>query len=185
MPGSLPRTAVVVPGRLYGPYTPLLMFAGGAAEARGAQVRSLDRTPPAHLYQDADPAERSAWVVDQVRPVVDALDGPPLLVGKSLGSYAATLAAQRGLAAVWLTPLLRDERIVRALRASSAPCLLVGGTADPAWDGPLARGLSPHVLEIDGADHGMFVPGPLAASAAVLGLVVTAVERFLDEVVWR
>jgi hypothetical protein len=30
----------------------------------------------------------------------------------------------------------------------------------------------------------MFVPGPLRESAAVLGEVSTAVERFLDEVVW-
>jgi hypothetical protein len=30
----------------------------------------------------------------------------------------------------------------------------------------------------------MFVPGGLAASAAVLGDVVTAVERFLDDVAW-
>jgi hypothetical protein len=30
----------------------------------------------------------------------------------------------------------------------------------------------------------MYVPGPLAASAAVLGQVATAVEDFLDEVVW-
>jgi hypothetical protein len=31
----------------------------------------------------------------------------------------------------------------------------------------------------------MFVPGRLAASAAVLGQVITAVEDFLDNVVWR
>jgi hypothetical protein len=30
----------------------------------------------------------------------------------------------------------------------------------------------------------MFVPGELSGSAAVLGQVITAVERFLDEVVW-
>jgi hypothetical protein len=53
------------------------------------------------------------------------------------------------------------------------------------WDGELARELSPHVLEVDGADHGMYVPGPLARSAAVLGEVATAVENFLDDVVWR
>jgi len=34
------------------------------------------------------------------------------------------------------------------------------------------------------APGGMYAPGPLAASAAVLRLVATAVERFLDEVVW-
>jgi hypothetical protein len=30
----------------------------------------------------------------------------------------------------------------------------------------------------------MYVEGPLAGSAEVLGQVATAVERFLDDVVW-
>lgn len=57
--------------------------------------------------------------------------------------------------------------------------LLVGGTADPYWDGVLVRKLSPHVLEVEGADHGMYVEGPLTSSIAVLGQVVTGVEEFL------
>jgi hypothetical protein len=40
------------------------------------------------------------------------------------------------------------------------------------------------VVEIDGADHAMVVPGRLTESAAVLGQIITAVEDFLDEVVW-
>jgi hypothetical protein len=84
----------------------------------------------------------------------------PLLIGKSLGSLAAPVAAGRGLPAVWLTLLLT------------------------VWDGRLARSVTPHVLEIDGADHGMFVPGRLAESAEVLGRVITAVEDFLDQQVW-
>jgi hypothetical protein len=36
--------------------------------------------------------------------------------------------------------------------------------------------------EVPGADHRMFVPGQLALSAAVLGDVITAVERFRDAV---
>jgi hypothetical protein len=40
------------------------------------------------------------------------------------------------------------------------------------------------VVEVAAADHGMFVPGELSASAAVLGQVMTAVEEFLDQVVW-
>jgi hypothetical protein len=88
------------------------------------------------------------------------------------------------LPAVWLTPTLTTQWTVDALRRATAPLLLVGGTADPHWNGELARELTPHVLEVADADHGMYVPGPLAASAAVLGQVVTAVETFLDEVVW-
>lgn len=178
------RTALVVPGRMFGPYTPLLMYAADAAEARGAQVRALHWTPPS----DLDPEGAAEWVRGQVGPVLDEVTetgGPPLVIGKSLGTYTAALAAERGLPAVWLTPLLRAPEVVEALHRASAPYLLIGGTRDEmAWDGELARKLSPHVFEVDGADHGMNVPGPLARSAAVLGQVATAVERFLDGVVW-
>ncbi|MBX6356190.1 MAG: alpha/beta hydrolase [Micromonosporaceae bacterium] len=178
------RTVLVIPGRMFGPYSPLLFYAAWAARVRGAQVRNLHWTPPS----DLDAAGRAEWVRGQVGPVLDEVTetgGPPLVIAKSLGSYAAPLAAERGLPAVWLTPLLREPEVVAALRRATAPYLLIGGTADPeAWDGQLARQLSPHVLEVDGADHGMFVPGPLAGSAAVLGQVATAVERFLDQVVW-
>jgi len=85
---------------------------------------------------------------------------------------------------VWLTPVLTDEPTAAALRRSAAPCLLIGGTADKVWDGRVARSLTPHVLQIEGADHGMFVPGPLSQSAAVLGQVTTTVENFLDHQVW-
>jgi hypothetical protein len=53
--------------------------------------------------------------------------------------------------------------------------------------GGQARALIWHLpggREFGGADHGVFVPGALGASAAVLGHVITAVEDFLDRVVW-
>ena len=111
-------------------------------------------------------------------------DDAPLVIAKSLGTFAAPLAAERGLRAIWITPLLNEPAVVDGLRRATSPFLLVGGSADPTWDGPLARTLSPHVCEIDGGNHGLHVPGPLAASTSALGLVVTAVERFLDETVW-
>jgi hypothetical protein len=104
----------------------------------------------------------------------------PVVIGKSLASLSAPVVADRGLAAVWLTPILTDEATLSALRAARGPCLLVGGTADPLWDGRTARLVTPNVLEVEDADHGMLVPGALSASAAVLGQVITAVEDFLD-----
>jgi hypothetical protein len=169
-----------------GPYQPLLFYAGLAAKARGASVEPIDWQPPSSLDPSvADPPARQAWVLEQVAPVVDRLAGTPVLIGKSLGTYAAELAAQRGLPAIWYTPLLHEELVPASLRASSAPFLLIGGTADLAWDGALARSLTPYVCEIPDADHGMMVPAGLPASAAVLGEVTAAAERFLDEVVWR
>jgi pimeloyl-ACP methyl ester carboxylesterase len=128
--------------------------------------------------------DRQAWVLDHVAPALDRLGGTPVVIGKSLGSYAAELAARRHLPAVWYTPLLLDDRVVASLRARTAPVLLIGGTADDAWHGDLARSLTPHVCQIEGADHGLTVPGPVAGWAAVLGEVTAAVQRFLDDVVW-
>ncbi len=128
-------------------------------------------------------------MVSQVSAAIDetaAASGvpAPVVIGKSLGSLAAPLAAGRDLPAVWFTPLLTDEATVAALRRATAPFLLIGGTADRLWEGAVARSLSPHVIEVEAADHGMFVPGELSASAAVLGQVMTAVEQFLDQVIW-
>jgi pimeloyl-ACP methyl ester carboxylesterase len=113
-----------------------------------------------------------------------ALGGRPLLTAKSLGTNAAALAANRSLPAVWLTPLLTLPWVSAALARATAPFLLVGGTADEFWVGALARRLSPHVLEVEGANHGMSVPGPLTDSIAVLGRVVVAMEQFLDAIEW-
>ena len=73
---------------------------------------------------------------------------------KSLSTRAAGLVADGGYPAVWLTPLLNDPVSVAGLERRTAPALLVGGTADPTWNGPLARRLSRDVLELKGVDHG-------------------------------
>jgi pimeloyl-ACP methyl ester carboxylesterase len=181
------REVLAIPGRIGGPYTPWVMYPCDAAEARGATIHRLQWTiegDPLDIPAD----QRADWVAGQVRPRLSGLSHP-LLVGKSLGTHAAILAAELDLPAIWVTPLIAPgqwygDRVTEALRRATAPCLLIGGTADLSWDGALARELSPHVFEAEGADHGLYVPGPLANSMAVMGEVVTAVERFLDDVIW-
>jgi len=178
------RSAVLAPGGNYSADGPLLMYARMAVQRRGGHVHPIEW----ELSGDSDSGRQRRQVASQVESAVDevtaATGAAPVVVGKSLGLLAAPLVADRGLAAVWFTPLLTDEPTVAALRRATAPCLLVGGTADQFWDGQAARSLAAEVVEIDGADHGMFVPGRLAASAAVLGQVITAVEDFLEHVVW-
>lgn len=173
--------AVVVPGGKYGPAAGLLMYAGAVAERRGATVHrhSWSQRPPNPFEPEIE-----GWVRADVSPVLDAVGGRPLLIAKSLGTNAATLAAERGLPAVWLTPVLTMPWVAAALSRATAPFLLVGGTADAMWDGALARRLSRYVLEIEGADHGMFLPGPLTDSIAVLDRVVVEIDGFLDAIDW-
>jgi hypothetical protein len=66
-----------------------------------------------------------------------------------------------------------------------------GGHAHPImWEFAEGRDIASHrqrvvsQVEIDGADHAMVVPGRLMESAAALGQAITAVEDFLDHVIW-
>lgn len=173
--------AIVIPGRLLGPGAPLPFYSGDVAERRGATVHrhSWTATPPAFR----EPRTQD-WVRDQLSPLLDRLPGHPLLIGTSLGSLAATVAAERDLPAVWLTPLLFLPHVVAALGRATAPFLLIGGTADRDWDTTAAHRLTPHVYEVRAADHDLHVPGPLTASIGVLAQVVEAVAEFLDEIGW-
>ena len=177
------REAIILPGGQFGPFAPLLMFSADAAERRGGQLRPVSWTEP-DAPLTLTPFERGPWVLDQFKQAVPSVPEGALVIAKSLGTHASVVAADLQLPAVWLTPVLTSEWVVDGLRRSTAPFLLVGGTADPLWDSALAHELTPYVLEVDDADHGMYVPGPLADSTAVLGQVATAVEDFLEAVPW-
>ncbi|MFI7635239.1 hypothetical protein [Nonomuraea sp. NPDC049400] len=174
--GDPDRVAVLLPGAAYVPARPLLHFARAVLAHHGWTVQEVWWEPPA----GGALAEREAWVVERAREAVEAESaGQVLLVGKSLGSLAAPFAAERGLPAIWLTPLLTMESVIGALRRSEAPTLLVGGAADKAWDGEVARGLGHPYLEVPDADHGMEIFGDPVASAQVLTDVTEAMHRFV------
>ncbi len=174
---------VVLPGGPFGPAAGLLAYAAAVPERRGGTVIRHDWTqPPPDPFQPA----AESWVAAEVTSVLDSIEGTPLLIGKSLGSTAAAVAADRGLAAVWLTPLVTMPWVVSALSRCTAPFLLVGGTADDLWDGAAAGRLSAHVCEVDGADHGMMVAtGAPADSVTALGTVLEAIDTFLDAIGWQ
>ena len=169
-----------MPGRHYSVEAPLLAYVSEALERRSVEVERMTWTPP----EDATPL----WVAQQVGAVLGRMRGRPLVVGKSLGTLAAplTVAVGRPLPAIWLTPLLREPFVLAALRRSSEPSLVIGGTADDVagWESELVTSLTATVHEVRDGDHSLMVPGPLAESARVLGEVASVVERFLDDVVW-
>jgi hypothetical protein len=169
-----PRRVVLLPGARYPTRAPLLWFAREVAIARGYGVLEvLDEPSP-----DEDPF---AWVHDRAERALD--HRPTLLdvvIGKSLSSDAAGLAADRGVAAIWLTPLLDRPGIVAALARTTRPTLLVGGGADPTWrPDALPDNVMLDQLQLDGLDHGLQLPGDPQASLNALRKVVKRVDRFL------
>jgi hypothetical protein len=173
--GDPGRCAVVLPGVRYFSQAPLLWFAREAAQAAGWSVLELSERAPG----DEEPFE---WMQDRAARALEAAASAETVavIGKSLGSAAAPLVAERGLPAVWLTPLLGRPEIVSAIASSSGGALLVGSSADPTWsDGEQPGGGSVEVLAFEGLDHSLQVEGDPLASLDVLRTVTERIGNFL------
>ncbi len=172
--GDPDRVVVVLPGARYLPFAPLLWFAREVALARGWSVlevwdeyRDRSEDPWRWVFERAEAALRRAG------------DAQVALVTKSIASRAVTIAAERGLPGVWLTPLLHDDDIAVGFEQLSASALLVGGTADESWDGDFARRAGHDVLELDGADHGLQISGDPLGSVDALRRVAERIDVFV------
>ena len=169
-----PRRVVLLPGARYPTRAPLLWFAREIAIARGYGVLEVLDEPPA----GEDPF---AWARDRAqRALAHQSSELDVVIGKSLSSDVADLAADRELPAIWLTPLLDRPNVVAALARTTRPTLLIGSTADPTWR---ADAIPDNVMldriELDGLDHGLQLPGDPQASLAALKKVVKRIDRFL------
>lgn len=171
------RLALLIPGAGYSPDRPLLHFARAVLRRHGWSTRQLwwPTRPP------ADPDGRPDWVNAQVAAALQGERADTvLLVGKSLGTMAATTAAARGLPAIWLTPLLDQPWLVQQLRRATAPTLLVGGTADSMWLPDVARGLAHPLLELPGADHDLETDDDPVHSAELLTRITARMDLFVE-----
>ncbi len=171
--------ALVAPGRSYPPTAPLLDFARVALVQHGFTVQQIWWDSTTRGGEESEP-----WVRRHVAAAHAAEEADHVLVvGKSLGTLAASYAAERGLDAVWLTPLLTDPSVAEAIDANPGRQLLVGGLADELWDPAVARELGDNgcrVLEVPDADHGMGT-GDAVRTAAIHLEVARAVDAFLSE----
>ena len=168
--GDPARTAVLLPGSMLAAM-PVHAFAQQGLTAAGWRVVQVWDE---YLDRNEDANE---WVHDRLAAAVrQAPEARQILVvGKSLSTRAAADAADHEWPGIWLTPLLNDPESVSALRRRTAPALLIGGTADPSWDGRVAREISDDVVELEGADHGL-------AKIEHLQQIVDAVAAFAARV---
>jgi hypothetical protein len=184
-------SAVVLPGaahagnRLGGtPARPDLHFTRSLLQAKGLAVLEL--------WWDAGTAPRGdmdGWLRDNGRAAVDAAAAhAPVraLVGRSLGTGALGALLSEpdlaGLPTIWLAPLLRSEPVRSALLAADRPSLVVGGSADPAFDVDVAKRLDSGrvtVIVLEGAHHGLAVADPFA-SLDLLRTLLEAIESFVE-----
>ena len=174
----------LIPGHGYTTERPLLHFAAAVFARHGWDIREV-RWPEPPPARDGD--DFPAWferlrtfVLAHLTPLLDRETAPRIaLVGKSLGAFAATLAADRSLPAIWLTPVLNESPVPADLRRTTAPFLLAGATADRSWNPAVARSFGRPVVEAEGADHGMETPDDPVNSAGILRRVTIAMDGFV------
>ena len=167
--------ALVLPGAGYTVDHPALFWACQVLAQVGWRVVTM-RWQADNVAE----AERRSFV-EQGADVLDAEAGPAprtLVLAKSLGSYAAPWASDRGYPAVWLTPVLTDELVADALRSYSAPSLLIGGTADPLWAPPAVAAAEQQIVELEDVDHALHRAGDWRASMSALDQTLTVIESF-------
>jgi hypothetical protein len=172
--GDPRRLAVLLPGQFYPTRAPALWFAREVAMARGWSALEVLGEPGLH----PDPL---AWERECAEGALARATGQAVVIGKSLASLLADLVNRRELPAVWLTPVLTEPSVPRALTEARRPALLAGGTADPLWDrDAIPDNENLEVLEFDGVDHALQVPGHPADSLRVLRRMSDAVGQFLS-----
>lgn len=171
--GTNGRVAVLIPGRSYSPNHPVLYYARSVLLTQGWSVEEVWWKPEDLVSEEA--------VIKRAKATLDKVaDHNPLVVGKSLGSLVLPYVVRRGWPAIWLTPLLDIPELVDALKSVKSKTLLVGGTADDAWDGNVAKASGQQVLELPGADHGLEIPEDPLASVGLLKELVATMTLFVQ-----
>ena len=176
------RRALILPGSNYVAQAPLLWYAEEVLGIHGWTTEAFvwNGTPESRTEV------RMAY--DMVLRQRTAVESGAMycVVGKSLGTLVLPTAVDLEVPGVWLTPLLSEEQAevelhasVREIGALGIPALFIGGTADPAWDGEIARG-GGTVLEVPGATHRLEIPGDWRASLTILTGVASAIDNFVS-----
>jgi hypothetical protein len=152
----------------------MLFFAGQVALMLGWDVRQVWWEVPRF---DRD-AEELAWVCAQLYAAVDGYAGRVLVVAKSLGTLAAPVAAARGYAAAWLTPLLTEPDLAAPLLSYPNEQFVVIGSSDPYFSQDVFDALPGERLVV-GGDHVLRIPGDPAAMVASHDRFVQSFQAWL------
>jgi hypothetical protein len=192
--GESRHLAILFPGFSYACTMPVLFYPWQLLLAMGADILMVE-----YDYTGSDRAgEWRERMAGRFTADVSAAASAGLaagsyermtLIGKSLGTLAMAhlLGAEPGLASadcIWLTPLLRDERLRARVMEVRPRSLFAIGTADAEYDpavlGDLRDATGGELLLFEGADHGLGVAGDVMTSIDYLAELVRRIAAFTD-----
>ena len=193
--GETTRLAVIFPGVGYTAQGPLLWYTRLVLQQWGADVLAVEYEYGRRPEFATCGVEQSVWLASDVGAACGVASRQRrykqvALAGKSLGTLAlGNLIADSMMTmatAIWLTPLIKRPELREQILAWHGRSLFVIGTADPQYDATLWNDLIQKTggqsLVVEGADHGMDVPGDVERSLAALNRVLQAERMFLEHV---
>lgn len=185
---------VILPGLRHSVDMADLHYAGRILLEQGADLLRVE-----YVYYQTDFVAQpeniqDEWIASDVFAACNAgLSYRPYekitLVGKSLGTIAMghLLADSRFRQAdcVWSTPLLTVEWLCARIEQIHPRSLFIMGTADkfykPAVLDHLENVTHGRVLVVEGANHGLEIPGSISRSLMALDQIVQALQEFLTK----
>ena len=185
--------ALVLPGVGYTCQMPLLYYPTRLLLSRGTDVvwveYNYSRRPD---YQSLSDAEQKEWLfADATAAYQVALEqrsySQMMLVGKSLGTLAmshllGTIPQPVPIKAIWLTPLLRNDRVRTQIQNGPRGLVVIGSADyhyDPAYLAEIQSKGNCEAVVVKGADHGMEVGDDVWQSLQALEQVLRAIEQFV------
>ncbi|MGY4857783.1 hypothetical protein [Cryobacterium sp. AP23] len=170
--------AVLLPGVNYSVQAPLLYWCATLLAERGWHVQAVDWTvdddAQAHPLPFVEAAVAEAFAASPPSP-------RRLVVAKSFGTYALPWARRAGIPGVWLTPLLTEAPVARALRDGTPADLAVGGGLDAFWQPDRVGTTDARLHSVPGAGHALTLPGDWRGSLGLQSGVLAEVARHLDD----
>jgi hypothetical protein len=185
---------IVLPGYRYSAEMAPLYYAGRILLEQGADLLRIEYAYYRTDFMKQPESEQDQWISSDVFAACKAALSHRsyekiTLVGKSIGTIAmgqllADAVFQRATC-IWLTPLLTIEWLRSRIEQTHPRSLFILGTADKFYQPDILKQLE-HVtagrsLVIEGANHGLEIPGDIPKSLAVLNQIVQVLQEFLDE----
>jgi hypothetical protein len=192
--GETRHLAVLFPGYGYSAHMPLIYYPGRLLMSQGADVLRVEYAYNERAdFKAATEVERDLWFqADVAASFTSALRQGSYqkvtLVGKSLGTLAmGHLLAREGPGpapqCVWLTPLLRDARLIKRIVQTRPRSLFVVGTADVHYEAEslaeVQRATGGEGVIIDGADHSLEIPDDTLRSIRAIETVMVRFQAFV------
>ncbi len=188
------QVAFLLPGMGYTSHMPLLYYPARIMLALGADVLGLEYDYNRREdFMGLSGEERKRWLMTDVsnacRDVLrERSYGQITFIGKSLGTRAmgdlfTTDDQFREVRAIWLTPVLRSERLCEQMKAWGKRSLIVIGTADPHYNptvlNDIQEATKSETLVIEGADHSLEIGGDVIRSLQAMEKVIHAIQDFV------